>query len=57
MRAMRGVNVVDELHTMAAVTMLLEVFGPIIIQRALIWAQRSTGVAPCPLTLSIRPRR
>jgi Kef-type K+ transport system membrane component KefB len=36
-----GLKVVDELHTMAAVAMLLEVFGPIIIQRALIWAREA----------------
>lgn len=36
-----GVQVVEELRAMAAVTMLLEVFGPIIIQRALIWAHES----------------
>lgn len=39
----RGVNVLDELRAMAAVTMLLEVFGPIIIQRALLWARESKG--------------
>ncbi|QOL51344.1 cation:proton antiporter [Massilia litorea] len=33
-----GVHVVEELRSVAAVTMLLEVFGPIIIQRALVWA-------------------
>ena len=36
-----GVQVVEELRAMAAVTMLLEVFGPIIIQRALIWAREA----------------
>lgn len=36
-----GVQVVEELRAMAAVTMLLEVFGPIIIQRALMWARES----------------
>jgi Kef-type K+ transport system membrane component KefB len=36
-----GVEVVDELRAMAAVTMLLEVFGPIIIQRALVWAREA----------------
>ncbi|OON60592.1 sodium:proton antiporter [Massilia sp. KIM] len=36
-----GVPVVEELRSMAAVTMLLEVFGPIIIQRALIWAREA----------------
>jgi Kef-type K+ transport system membrane component KefB len=36
-----GVYVVEELRTIAAVTMLLEVFGPIIIQRALIWAREA----------------
>ncbi len=37
----RGVDV-EELRSMAAVTMLLEVFGPIIIQRALVWARETT---------------
>jgi len=36
---LRGVHVVEELRSVAAVTMLLEVFGPIIIQRALVWAR------------------
>jgi Kef-type K+ transport system membrane component KefB len=36
-----GLQVVDELRAMAAVTMLLEVFGPIIIQRALVWAREA----------------
>lgn len=36
-----GLKVVEELHAMAAVAMLLEVFGPIIIQRALIWAREA----------------
>jgi Kef-type K+ transport system membrane component KefB len=36
-----GLKVVDDLHAMAAVAMLLEVFGPIIIQRALIWAHEA----------------
>ena len=36
-----GVHVVEELRVMAAVTMLLEVFGPIIIQRALVWAREA----------------
>jgi len=36
-----GLRVVEELQAMAAVTMLLEVFGPIIIQRALIWAREA----------------
>jgi Kef-type K+ transport system membrane component KefB len=36
-----GVPVVDELRAMAAVTMLLEVFGPVIIQRALVWAREA----------------
>lgn len=36
-----GLRVVEELHAMAAVTMLLEVFGPIIIQRALVWAREA----------------
>ncbi len=36
-----GVHVVEELRIMAAVTMLLEVVGPIIIQRALVWAREA----------------
>lgn len=36
-----GVHVVEELRVMAAVTMLLEVVGPIIIQRALVWAREA----------------
>jgi len=36
-----GVHVVEELRAMAAVTMLLEVFGPVIIQRALVWAREA----------------
>lgn len=36
-----GVHVVEELRALAAVTMLLEVFGPIIIQRALVWAREA----------------
>jgi Kef-type K+ transport system membrane component KefB len=38
---LRGVSVVEELRAMAAATMLLEVFGPIIIQRALVWAREA----------------
>lgn len=33
-----GINLVDQLAPLAAVTLILEVFGPIMIQRALIWA-------------------
>ena len=36
-----GLKVVEELHAMAAVAMLLEVVGPLIIQRALIWAHEA----------------
>jgi Kef-type K+ transport system membrane component KefB len=36
-----GVQVVEELRAMAAVTMLLEVFGPIILQRVLVWAREA----------------
>jgi Kef-type K+ transport system membrane component KefB len=36
-----GVQVVEELRAVAAVTMLLEVFGPILLQRALIWAHEA----------------
>jgi Kef-type K+ transport system membrane component KefB len=39
-----GVQVVDELRSIAAVTMLLEVFGPIILQRALVWAREAPEV-------------
>lgn len=36
-----GVQVVEELRAVAAVTMLLEVFGPIVLQRALVWAREA----------------
>ena len=36
-----GVAVVEELRAVAAVTMLLEVFGPNILQRALVWAREA----------------
>jgi hypothetical protein len=36
-----GVQVVEELRAVAAVTMLLEVFGPILLQRALVWAREA----------------
>jgi len=39
-----GVQVVEELQSVAAVTMLLEVFGPIILQRALVWAHEAPEV-------------
>jgi Kef-type K+ transport system membrane component KefB len=39
-----GVQVVEELRSIAAVTMLLEVFGPIILQRALVWAHEAPEV-------------
>jgi len=39
-----GVAIVDELRAVAAVTMLLEVFGPIIIQRALVWAREAPEI-------------
>ena len=38
---LRGVDVADELRAMAAVAMLLELLGPIIIQRALLWAREA----------------
>lgn len=38
---LRGVNVAEELRAMAGVTLLLEVFGPILIQRALILAKET----------------
>jgi Kef-type K+ transport system membrane component KefB len=43
-----GVQVVQELQAMAGVTMLLEVFGPIIIQRALIWAREAPEAQHAP---------
>jgi Kef-type K+ transport system membrane component KefB len=36
-----GVNLSEELRAMAGVALLLEVFGPILIQRALIWAKET----------------
>ncbi|HBF51411.1 MAG TPA: sodium:proton antiporter [Massilia sp.] len=41
-----GVVVVEELRSVAAVTMLLEIFGPIIIQRALMWARETPDIRP-----------
>ena len=41
-----GVVVVEELRSVAAVTMLLEIFGPIIIQRALMWARETPDARP-----------
>ncbi|MES2900877.1 MAG: cation:proton antiporter [Pseudomonadota bacterium] len=38
----RGFKFSDELHAMASVTLLLEVFGPVIIQRSLVWAKETT---------------
>jgi Kef-type K+ transport system membrane component KefB len=38
---LRGVHVDPKLQVIAAVTMLLELFGPILIQRALIWARET----------------
>lgn len=38
---LRGVNLSEELRAMAGVTLLLEVFGPILIQRALVWAHET----------------
>ncbi|HEU4775349.1 MAG TPA: cation:proton antiporter [Telluria sp.] len=40
---LRGVNLAEELRAMAGVTLLLEVFGPILIQRALVWAKETHG--------------
>lgn len=40
---LRGVNLAEELRAMAGVTLLLEVFGPIVIQRALVWAKETRG--------------
>ncbi len=38
---LRGVNLGEELRAMAGVTLLLELFGPILIQRALVWAKET----------------
>ena len=38
---LRGVNLGEELRAMAGVTLLLEVFGPMLIQRALVWARET----------------
>jgi Kef-type K+ transport system membrane component KefB len=43
-----GVQVVEELRAVAAVTMLLEVFGPIILQRALVWAREAPETHHAP---------
>jgi len=39
-----GVQAVEDLRAVAAVTMLLEVFGPLILQRALVWAHEAPEV-------------
>jgi Kef-type K+ transport system membrane component KefB len=36
-----GVQAVETLRAVAAVTLLLEVFGPIVLQRALVWARET----------------
>ncbi|MGX4642085.1 cation:proton antiporter [Massilia sp. SYSU DXS3249] len=41
-----GVHLVEQLQSVAAVTMLLEVFGPVIIQRALMWAREAPATEP-----------
>jgi hypothetical protein len=33
-----GINFVDQLAPLAAVALMMEIFGPIFVQRALIWA-------------------
>ncbi|MBC7683715.1 MAG: cation:proton antiporter [Bdellovibrionales bacterium] len=38
---LRGVNLAEELRAMAGVTLLLEIFGPVLIQRALVWARET----------------
>jgi Kef-type K+ transport system membrane component KefB len=38
---LRGVNLSEETHAMAGVILLLEVVGPILVQRALVWAKES----------------
>jgi Kef-type K+ transport system membrane component KefB len=38
---LRGVNLSDEMQAMAGVILLLEVVGPILVQRALVWAKES----------------
>ncbi|MFL6632734.1 MAG: cation:proton antiporter [Massilia sp.] len=43
-----GVQVVEELRAVAAVTMLLEVFGPIVLQRALVWAREAPETHHAP---------
>ena len=40
-----GIVLVDELAALAAMTLLLEVVGPIITQRALIWANETPAIA------------
>lgn len=43
-----GVQVVEDLRAVAAVTMLLEVFGPLILQRALVWAHEAPEAPETP---------
>lgn len=37
----RGINLPDELNALEAVTLMLELVGPIIVQRALVWARET----------------
>ncbi|WP_292935769.1 cation:proton antiporter [Noviherbaspirillum sp.] len=46
-----GVNLVDSLMPLAAMALLLEVIGPIITQRALIWAQETPETPDKPNTI------
>lgn len=43
-----GVQVVEDLRAVAAVTMLLEVFGPLVLQRALVWAHEAPELPHAP---------
>jgi len=43
-----GVQVAEDLRAVAAVTMLLEVFGPLILQRALVWAHEAPEAPETP---------
>jgi hypothetical protein len=36
-----GIALVDELTALAAMTLLLDIVGPLLTQRALIWAQET----------------
>jgi Kef-type K+ transport system membrane component KefB len=48
-----GIALVDELTALAAMTLLLEIIGPLLTQRALIWAQETLNIRRNNMPLEI----